>query len=206
MKWIQPEYLNNPKSLFQVKVVLDLPPFKPRKDVDNDHGNEYKSIYPSTMFADLVPYTQPISVTKEVRELKCRVVMDSHAKQTSTILDVEDFKGECITHIPCLQRKHLKGDFNIGVIVGPSGCGKTTSGERLFGTPTDVQWDKNRNCASHFACLSDLKEVFAAVDLPLNIGFSRFSYLSEGEQHRINIARQIEIVNDGVLMMNLRRI
>eukprot|EP01083_Nonionella_stella_P013806 38835_1 len=127
--------------------------------------------------------------------------MDAHAKEVATVLDVEDFNGECVTHIACLQEKHINkcDNWNIGIIVGPSGCGKTTSGERLFGRPKDIKWDYNRNIASHFKNILNLKELFIAVDLPLNIGFSHYHLLSEGEQHRVNIARYLD-GDDNVLI------
>ena len=90
---------------------------------------------------DLKTRKAPISINNEVRELKCKVSMDNIASDTSRILDVEDFNGETITHIPCLQHVDIgDGPFNIGCIIGPSGSGKTTSIEdyledqcRLYG-------------------------------------------------------------------------
>merc|ERR1712129_330415 len=88
--------------------------------------------------------------------------------------------GETKTHIPCLQEQHLNGQFSSGVIVGPSGSGKTTSGERLFGKPKSIQWDSTRCIISHFG--NNWQELFHAVQIPLQLGFSFYHFLSEGEK------------------------
>ncbi len=147
MKLIEnPNNLNDIKSLFDVKAVLDLPQFALRKEDRNinDCKPIHSNINDQTVFNDLQLLNNgAIIVENEVCELKCKVMMDNHSKQTAVILDIEEFNGETITHIPCLQKEHIfnqnnnKMYFNIGVIYGPSGCGKTTSGIKLFGQPND---------------------------------------------------------------------
>ena len=108
------------KSLFDVKAILDLQRFAIKKEDNVLSEDDEKSIHSVHTFDGMRP-TKIYSVDTHVRELRCNVMMDNHAKNTSKILDLEDFNGETITHIPCLQNKHFDGNFNIGVIVGPSG-------------------------------------------------------------------------------------
>jgi len=147
----------------------------------------------SCHFDDLTPLqTHEASVSRKVRELRCEVTMDEHAVNTSRILDVEDFEGATMTHIPCLQSADIPNPFRIGVIVGPSGCGKTSSGERLFGRAKKVAWDSSRRIAGHFSSMNALSLLFGAVQLTLDLALSYFDELSLGEQHRVDIARQLD--------------
>ena len=192
---INPNNISNDnfKSLIDIKCVLDLPQFAKRKEerIDNNQSISKLMIFDGLQMINKKSY----SVDKQVRELKCKVIMDKYAKDTSRILDVEDFNGETITHIPYLQKQDVmryNKNFNIGIIIGPSGSGKTTSGQRIFGRPIPIKWDKDRNIASHFKSIDILLELLYVVDLKLNVAFSYFDYLSEGEKHRINIARYLQ--------------
>ena len=90
-----PNDLDDIKSSFDVKAVLDLPQFhKKKKDREKEQGvNDYQSIQKLMEFPDLILSKSIISVNNEVRELKCKVIMDKVASDTSRILDVEDFNG-----------------------------------------------------------------------------------------------------------------
>ena len=84
------------------------------------------------------------------------------------------------------------------VIVFVIGSGKTTSGERLFGIPKKIKWDNTRCIASHFN--NDWKELFHAVQIPLSVGFSFYYFLSEGEKHRMDIARYLDCGSSVILI------
>eukprot|EP00485_Elphidium_margaritaceum_P015018 CAMPEP_0202728208 /NCGR_PEP_ID=MMETSP1385-20130828/185509_1 /ASSEMBLY_ACC=CAM_ASM_000861 /TAXON_ID=933848 /ORGANISM="Elphidium margaritaceum" /LENGTH=1594 /DNA_ID=CAMNT_0049394455 /DNA_START=27 /DNA_END=4812 /DNA_ORIENTATION=- len=184
--------------LLDVKAVLDLPPFALKK-ADRVQANDVMSVNRCMTF-DVPLSAAPLSVDREVRELQCQVAMDAHTTQTSTVLDVWDFQGVTVTHIPYLSARdiYINGArfFQIGVMLGPSGCGKTTSGERLFGRPCTIEWDNARSIASHFQGCASLVELFEVCALSLHLAFSRFEYLSEGEKHRVNIARCLQHAHD----------
>eukprot|EP01083_Nonionella_stella_P003394 9704_1 len=102
----------------------------------------------------------------------------------------------CPSDIPCLKLDHVvlndkRPPFSIGIIFGPSGSGKTSTGERLFGRVRGIRWNKKLNIAQHFESVQDIEEKMDAVCLHTRLCLSRFDQLSDGEQHRINIARQL---------------
>ena len=102
-------------------------------------------------------------------------------------MDEHDFAGTFITHIPCLQPDDIPQAFRVGVIVEDSGCGKTSSdssGERLFGRVKPLRWHSERRIAAHFSSMDALAALFCAAQLWLD--------LSLGEQHRVDIARQLD--------------
>eukprot|EP01083_Nonionella_stella_P013320 37507_1 len=171
-----------------IKVVLDLPPFDELKDhcfgLSQNIKLDALSPRHDAQFA---------LNDKTVRRLQCNVNLDEHTRICDRCFDFS-FDGNITTDIPCLQRRHVVLDddtFSIGIIFGPSGSGKTSTGERLFGRARGVEWNKNLNIAQHFASVHDIEEKMAAVCLHKRLCLSRFDELSDGEQHRINIARQL---------------
>jgi len=157
-----------------VLTVVDLPPFARKKD---DRGPTER-IHGAEVGGDAV------------LEFKCSVLMDEHSANTSRILDVEEFEGETVSHIPSLEE--VPRSFAIGVFFGPSGCGKTTCAERLFGRARAVEWDPKRSVISHFRSTETAKALFAAMALPRHLGLGSFCSFSVGEQHRVNMARILD--------------
>ena len=148
----------------------------------------------------------PIVLNNKVRRLRCNVDTDIHTSVCDKCFDF-DFDGKIFTDIPCLEKHHIyidqndndnhnddekkEEDFMIGVIFGPSGSGKTSTTERLFGKIKEIEWNDGMNIAQHFESKMDIKEKFNAVSLPLSLALSYYNQLSDGEKHRVDIARQL---------------
>ena len=207
-EWLQNPNLKQTESKRRslrpdVKVIVDLPPFRRRKEDRNRIGVEPDC--GSTESEDH-RHRHRQWTTSSVIELRAAVKLtrSGHAATVRRVLDLDldaDGRGhsgsapsrhETVSHIPCLQRAEVPEAFAVGVFVGASGSGKTSTAERLFGRARAVEWDSRRSVISHFESAQTAKELFAAMALCGSLGLCSFQSLSVGEQHRVNMARLLE--------------
>ena len=185
------QFIQNPNNkneyIPDIKVILDLPPFDELK-------NNRFTLSKNLEFNNNSKLGKSISLNNKIIRLKCRIKKDVHTSYCDNIFDY-NFNGTILTDIPCLEKRHIyldnNNEFDIGIIYGESGCGKTTTGERLFGKIKKIEWNNNKIIGQHFISINDLKEKFNAVSLPIHLSLSYYYLLSNGEKHRVNIARQL---------------
>jgi GNAT superfamily N-acetyltransferase len=116
--------------------------------------------------------------------LTVRVQLDDRTAAVSGAFDYE-FTGESSTVLPSFAPPE---EYQVGLIVGPSGSGKTQL-LRQLGEEVLPVWDRGRAVVSH---LDDL-DPFMAVGLGSIPSLCRpFHVLSNGEQHRAQLARQLQ--------------
>ena len=102
----------------------------------------------------------------------------------------------------------LPDEWNIGLIVGPSGSGKTTVARELFGEHIvdGWEWGKDTSLLDSFPEDMSIKDITALLS---SVGFSTpaswvrpFHVLSNGEQFRVNMARTMAEMRDGVAVVD----
>ena len=91
----------------------------------------------------------------------------------------------------------LLESWGIGIIVGSSGSGKSVL-LREFGSITTPEWNPQKSIVSHFPDANSAMELMYAVGLSAVPTWTKpYQVLSNGEQFRANLARQI--VNGAVI-------
>lgn len=123
-------------------------------------------------------------------EIKCKVDIDEFTKECSESFDY-DFTGESIFEIPEFD---FPQNFQIGMIVGSSGSGKTQILKHTFKfkEPTFI-WERNKAIISHFSSVEEAFEKVFAVGLSSVPTLCKpYHVLSNGEQFRADIARQLQ--------------
>jgi len=84
-------------------------------------------------------------------------------------------------------------DFQLGLIVGASGSGKSTILRKFFNSHDAPDWSMDKAVCSHFKDYEDAKERLSAVGFNSIPAWLRpYHTLSNGEQYRADLARQIE--------------
>lgn len=132
-----------------------------------------------TEWMPLVRSTSPMWATVE---------MDSITKDLIRPFDYESEGKE--TFYPFLVPSDIPAEFGIGVIVGASGTGKSTLLQE-FGYPSTPEWNSG-SIASHFDSAEDASERLAAAGLmSIPEWVKPYHVLSNGQQFRANLARQI---------------
>jgi ABC-type lipoprotein export system ATPase subunit len=101
----------------------------------------------------------------------------------------------------------LPENWHVGVIVGPSGSGKTTIANHFWGEKLNKKlvWSQDKSIIDDFPTSMSIKDICGLLS---SIGFSSpphwvrsFANLSNGEQFRVSIARQIaESGNDLIVI------
>jgi ABC-type lipoprotein export system ATPase subunit len=121
--------------------------------------------------------------------LKCNVIIDEFTKACSESFDY-DFDGISYFEIPKFDYPE---DYQIGMIVGSSGSGKTQILKNKFNfEQPPIKWEQNKAIISHFKTVEEAFEKVFAVGLSSIPTLCKpFQVLSNGEQFRANIARQI---------------
>lgn len=90
------------------------------------------------------------------------------------------------------------GEYEIGVVAGASGSGKTQLLKEIGAVSTTPNWDNSKAIISHFDNPDEAIEKLGAVGLNSIPSWCRpFSALSNGEQFRANLARQLK---DGAII------
>lgn len=119
--------------------------------------------------------------------------LSTKVKKTETLKAVSnatdcDLTEYVVTSIPDFQRP----ESGFGLIVGPSGSGKTTTLKKHYRFSHDPVWDSELSIADHFETYENAKDRLGAVGLNSIPAWMRpFHTLSNGEQYRANLARQI---------------
>ena len=125
--------------------------------------------------------------------LKSTEIMQEICRLTDYPL--EEYSLTTTTEIP--EFKLPQEPFGIGLIVGSSGSGKSTLLKSL-GKLEDPQWDESLSVADHFVSADEAKELLGASGLNSVPTWLRPHHLlSNGEQYRANLSRQIK---DGALI------
>ena len=129
--------------------------------------------------------------SSETIELRTTVPHDEYTEKLAEFFDFR-FDGEIVTEIK--QLPNLPETFGIGAIIGPSGSGKSTLLRSI--NPNHVmqpEWDNTKSVISHFSTPEEGIDRFSAV------GFNSipqmalpYDKLSNGEQFRCDLARQLE--------------
>ena len=126
-------------------------------------------------------------------KLTANVEVTSIDSELATTFDYE-FTGETVTEIKDFDAPE---NFGIGLIVGPSGSGKSTLLSK-FGNDRDVEWDRNKSVASHFADADDARNRLSSVGFnSVKNWMQPHHTLSNGQQFRADLARK---VGDGVVI------
>ena len=127
---------------------------------------------------------------KEGEVLTSQVIQDEYTAKVIKAFDW-DFKGEnqfTCWHIP---ENYLPENYGIGLIVGSSGSGKSTL-LKQFGTPINIEWDNTKAIVSNFSTPDEAINKLTAVGLNSIPSWTKpFNVLSNGEQFRANLARQL---------------
>lgn len=90
------------------------------------------------------------------------------------------------------------GEFDIGIIAGASGSGKSKLLEEIGTISPTPKWDNKKAIISHFDNPDEAIDKLSAVGLNSIPSWCRpYSALSNGEQFRANLARQLE---DGAII------
>lgn len=123
-------------------------------------------------------------------KINCTIEPDEFTQKVSTAFDYA-FNGESVFELP---EFHCISDFNLGIIVGSSGSGKTQIAKNYLNFKEEsIQWDKGKAIISHFKTPEEALEKLFAVGIASVPTLCRpFHVLSNGEQHRSLIARQLK--------------
>lgn len=123
-------------------------------------------------------------------QLKCKVEIDEFTKACSESFDY-DFTGESIFEVPEFA---FPETFQIGMIVGSSGSGKTQILKHKFNfKESKIEWEKNKAIISHFSTIENaFDKVFAVGISSIPTLCKPYHVLSNGEQFRANMARQLK--------------
>jgi ABC-type lipoprotein export system ATPase subunit len=120
-------------------------------------------------------------------KLTANVEVTSIDSELATVFDYE-FTGETVTEIKDFDAPE---DFGIGLIVGPSGSGKSTLLSK-FGEDSDVEWDRSKSVASHFADADDARNRLSSVGFnSVKNWMQPHHTLSNGQQFRADLARKV---------------
>jgi hypothetical protein len=147
----------------------------------------------------LVPKEAPqeVRISDELQEfdtdsivLKTIVVPDEFTKQCSEAFDYE-FTGESVFQLPKFS---CPKEFQLGIIVGSSGSGKSQIAKNYLNFKEEkIEWDRNKAIISHFDTPEEAFEKVFAVGLSSIPTLCKpFHVLSNGEQFRATIARQLK--------------
>jgi GNAT superfamily N-acetyltransferase len=122
-------------------------------------------------------------------KLQTKLIIDDVVKEVLASTDYQE--SEYVhTDLPNFEKPN---SFQLGLIVGQSGSGKTQILNKYFSIATDPQWDKDKSVCSHFSNYEQAKSKLGAVGLNSIPAWLRpFSTLSNGEQYRANLARQLD--------------
>lgn len=122
--------------------------------------------------------------------LTSTVELDDLTKELITPFDYQSNGTE--SFYPYLVPEDLPKEWNIGVIVGASGSGKSTL-LRHFAQPMMVSWNFKKSIASHFDNPVDANERLSAAGLmSVPEWVKPYGVLSNGQQFRANLARQLK--------------
>jgi GNAT superfamily N-acetyltransferase len=122
--------------------------------------------------------------------LTSTVELDDLTKELITPFDYQSDGTECF--YPYVVPDELPTEWNIGVIVGASGSGKSTL-LRHFAQPMMVSWNFKKSIASHFDNPVDANERLSAAGLmSVPEWVKPYGVLSNGQQFRANLARQLK--------------
>jgi len=135
-------------------------------------------------------------------DLTCTVNPNEVCAEALIAFDYE-FTGESTSKVWVLDEKALP-TYKLGAVVGPSGSGKSTClGLLVQGGPLSDSrpWDAEKAVISQICCGSpdDAHALCRAAALPLNVALRPYQVLSEGEQHRAELARQLGSAAYGAL-------
>lgn len=129
--------------------------------------------------------------SSQIIELRTKVPHNKYTEKLAEFFDFQ-FENEILTEIRNLPE--LPSEFGIGAIIGPSGSGKSTILKSI--NPEyewRPKWDEEESVIAHFATPEEGIDKFAAV------GFNSipqmllpYKNLSNGEQFRCDLARQLE--------------
>eukprot|EP01083_Nonionella_stella_P073079 197361_1 len=125
-------------------------------------------------------------------ELRCEVEVDAATHEASAQFDYR-FEGNARFTLPGFPRAEIS-EYTLGVMTGPSGSGKTQLIFHHFQgrkQPEPIMWEANKSTASHFRSAADASERLSAVCLDPACWVLPFDVLSQGEQERANIARNL---------------
>lgn len=120
--------------------------------------------------------------------------IDDFTKAASTAFDYS-FDGK--STFEGWEKPNVPAEFGIGLIVGPSGSGKSLL-LKEFGSEKSIKWTTDKAVVSHFLTPDDAIERLMAVGLNSIPSWCRPHHvLSNGEQFRANLARQL---NSGAII------
>jgi ABC-type lipoprotein export system ATPase subunit/GNAT superfamily N-acetyltransferase len=135
-----------------------------------------------------------MELRRKSEPLISQVVTDEFTEAASKAFDYKfDGRSEFFAYeLPDL------GEYEIGVVVGASGTGKTQLLKEI-GTVSSIPfWDNSKAIISHFESPDEGVEKLSAVGLNSIPSWCKpYSALSNGEQFRANLARQLE---DGAII------
>jgi len=121
--------------------------------------------------------------------LSVEVELDDIAVDVARAFDY-DFDGRTFFDVP--EMPELPELWGVGLIVGSSGSGKSSL-LGYMGKYAPPSWDDNKAVASHFESAENAKKRLAAVGLNSIPSIMRpYRVLSTGEQHRADLARNLE--------------
>lgn len=123
-------------------------------------------------------------------KLKTTVALDAFTAKVSEAFDYT-FTGESVFDVPEFVKPD---DFQLGIIVGSSGSGKTQILKNYFNFKEEpIEWDREKAIISHFNTPDEALDKLFAVGIANVPTLCRpFHVLSNGEQHRSLIARQLK--------------
>jgi ABC-type glutathione transport system ATPase component len=139
----------------------------------------------------------PLRDVVSEKPIHVEVKMDEHVSQACHAFDYE-FTGVSTSNINSVNFERLRQHipkFQLAAILGPSGSGKS---QCLNDVGADVamesDWNNSKSVFSQLTASdpSLAKELCEAVALPLDIALRPFHVLSQGEQHRACLARQLD--------------
>ena len=112
---------------------------------------------------------------------------------TAQLIEPFDYGSDGVVDFyPYLPPEDLPKDFNIGVIVGASGSGKSVLLRRISDVQENILWYKDKSVASHFKSPDDaLQRLTASGLMSVPDWVKSYDSLSNGQQFRANLARQI---------------
>ena len=121
--------------------------------------------------------------------LSVEVELDDIALDVARAFDF-DFDGRTFFDVP--EMPDLPDQWGVGLIVGSSGSGKSSLLGKM-GIYAPPAWDDTKAIASHFDSAKNAKKRLAAVGLNSIPSMMRpYRVLSNGEQHRADLARNLE--------------
>ena len=122
--------------------------------------------------------------------LKSQINLDEFTKECSEAFDY-NFTGESSFELPEFS---CPDKFQLGIIVGSSGSGKSQILRHYFNFKDEpILWDRNKAVISHFSTPKEAFEKMFAVGVSSIPTLCKpFHVLSNGEQHRSLIARQLK--------------